>query len=530
MSLWSFYFLAKVGLYYAGYLGFHWGANLLLALVVLWPVGMRRLRLARQALAVPLGVALLYFDSYLPSLSRVLSQTHVLASFSLQYLGELLGRVFSVRMVLAFGAVLALYVLLARRIRFATLALLGIVSVPLLPVLLEQAAPWQQRLGTARGLPAGAPAAAAAAPAGGQPVADPNARLASFYASEGQRKLAGSKADFDIIVLQVCSLSWDDMEFVGLRDHPLFNRFDAVFTQFNTAASYSGPAALRLARGTCGQASHQALYEGADASCYLFPSLEQLGWRARALLNHDGVFDNFGKMLETQGGMAGRFDSPEGAPIHMRSFDGSPIYADQALLSRWWQRRQQQGEQPVALYYNTVSLHDGNQIPGVKSVSSLQTYKPRLQQLLADFDRFITELESTGRPVVLVMVPEHGAALRGDKLQISGMREIPNPRITLVPAAVKVIGAPQAPATAGSAAPVRVDRPASYFDLNTLLVDLMQDSPFAPTGRPLAARLQQLQGTAFVAENDDLVMMEAGTGQYLMRTGKGPWVPYANEK
>lgn len=32
------------------------------------------------------------------------------------------------------------------------------------------------------------------------------------------------------------------------------------------------------------------------------------------------------------------------------------------------------------------------------------------------------------------------ASLRGDKIQMSGMREIPGPRITLVPAAVKLVG------------------------------------------------------------------------------------------
>ncbi|HRL99841.1 MAG TPA: cellulose biosynthesis protein BcsG, partial [Acidovorax sp.] len=104
----------------------------------------------------------------------------------------------------------------------------------------------------------------------------------------------------------------------------------------------------------------------------------------------------------------------------MQNFDGSPIYNDHALLSQWWKKRSAQGGgAPVALYYNTISLHDGNRVPGMNSRSSLDTYKPRLAQLMADFDKFITELESAGRPVVVVLVPEHGASLRGDKIQIS---------------------------------------------------------------------------------------------------------------
>ena len=528
MSFWSFYFLAKVGLYYAGYLGFHWLLNLLLALAVFWPLPALRLRRLRLMLALPLAIALLYFDSHLPPLTRVLSQTQVLAAFSLEYMGELLGRVFSWRGVGLFAAVLALYALAARRIRFATFALLGILSVPLLPLLLAQAPPLpfvlpSRAIAAAPG-PTG-PAGAATGPAG-PAVTDPDSFLKAFYGSEGQRRLqpapAGAKAAFDIIVLHVCSLSWDDMDFVGLRQHPLLNRFDAVFTQFNTAASYSGPAALRLIRGTCGQSPHKQLYEGADPSCYLFPTLEELGWRARGLMNHDGKFDDFGKTLESQGGLAGKFDSPEGTLIHQRSFDGSPIYSDQAVLSRWWQQRQKMGEQPVALYYNTVSLHDGNQVPGVKSRSSLDTYKPRLEQLLADFDKFLSELESTGRPVVVLLVPEHGAALRGDKFQSSGMREIPNPRITLVPAALKIIG----PGRPAASQPLLVDKPVSYLDINGLLSSLSQDSPFAAAAKPLAERVQALQGTDFVAENADVVMLRTGADRYQMRTGKGAWVPY----
>ncbi len=73
--------------------------------------------------------------------------------------------------------------------------------------------------------------------------------------------------------------------------------------------------------------------------------------------------------------------------------------------------------------------------------------------MLADFDQFLTELERTGRPVAVLLMPEHGAALRGDEYQISGMREIPNPRITLVPAALKLIGLPTANAPNAPDAP-----------------------------------------------------------------------------
>ena len=524
MHHWSFYFLAKLGLFYAGRMNFHWPANLLLALGLLWPLAPGRVRTVRAWVAWPLALGLLYYDSYLPAMGRVLSQVTALAQFRLDYLAELLQRAVEVRTLVAALALVAVYLLLARRIRFATVVFLGIFSVPV-------AALWSA---------APAPATIALVQADGQTlVQTPDAQLQAFYASQAQRQLTPAPQaapPFDIVVLQVCSLSWDDMEFVGLRDHPLLQRFDVVFTQFNSAASYSGPAALRLTRGACGQTSHHDLYEGGDAACYLFPSLEALGYTAQGLLNHDGVFDDFAKTLQARGGLAGRLQNPQGVPIAMRNFDGSPIYADGALLSRWWQQRQTQGPQPVALYYNTVSLHDGNRIEGVASRSSLDTYKPRLSKLLADFDQFLTELERTGRPVAVLLMPEHGAALRGDKYQISGMREIPNPRITLVPAALKLIGLPTANAPKASDAsdgqastPLTVEAPVSYYDVNRLVFDLIERSPFAADATPWAERLQTLTTTAFVAENDDVVMMRApDAGGYLMRSGKSSaWVNYA---
>ena len=38
---------------------------------------------------------------------------------------------------------------------------------------------------------------------------------------------------------------------------------------------------------------------------------------------------------------------------------------------------------------------------------------------------------------MLVVVPEHGAAEKGDKVQVAHLRDIPSPAITHVPALVK---------------------------------------------------------------------------------------------
>ncbi len=523
MSYWNLYFLAKVGLTFTGYIGFNWWLNLMLWLALLPPIGHRLLRRTRTVLAWPAAIALLYHDSYLPTPARVLSQLKALAGFSADYWLELATRLVNPAALVLAIAGLFLYAALARRVRFATFALVGILSVPLVAAIQEHKAQENEAGGTLASQGESAQAAGAEA-------ADPDALLQKFYASEGQKRLqftaAGGPPAFDIILLHVCSLSWDDLEFVGQRNHPLLQRFDVLFTNFNSAASYSGPASLRVLHGSCGQTPHKKLYEGIDPQCYVFPNLEKLGYQTAGLLNHDGVYEEFAHTLEQRGGLAGKLQRNQDAPVHMQNFDGSPIYNDHALLSQWWKKRSaQSGGAPVALYYNTISLHDGNRVPGMSSRSSLDTYKPRLVQLMADFDKFITELESAGRPVVVVLVPEHGASLRGDKIQISGMREIPGPRITLVPAAVKLVGMKKA-ADAPPAAPVVVHQPMSHLGLFTLLGDLLSDSPYAASARPLAERVQAPETTPFVSENADVIVMRNAAGKYMMRSGNGEWIPY----
>jgi cellulose synthase operon protein YhjU len=523
MSYWSLYFLAKVGMHYSGKIALQWSLNLLLLAFLVWPIASRRWQRARLALALPVAVVLFYRESYLPRPERVWSQLSALSSFSADYMLELVQRLVKPMEVAAAVAVLLLYSALAKHIRFSAIAVLAIVSVPL-SVLMQPDAGGGTTAGMA---PMIQPSAGSA---GTAPVAvanDPDSQLKAFYAAESQRKLVlsagGQTPPFDLLVLNICSLGWDDMDFVDMRNHPVMQRFDAVFTQFNTATSYSGPAMIRLMHGTCGQMPQKAMYGDLDPECYTFPSLEKIGYRTQGLLNHVGTFEGYGKSVEKFGSLAGKMFDSSKAPVHMQSFFGTPIYNDYALLSQWWKDRQTLGAQPVALFYNGISLHDGNLVPGLSSRNSIDTFKPRLVSFLSDLDKFLNDLEATGRPVVVMLVPEHGASLRGDKLQIPGMREIPGPRITLVPAAIKIIGGkPSAP----QQGPVLVDQPMSFFGLFTLINDLMGNSPYAENARPMSARVQGLPTTQLVSENEDLVVMGNQAQGYQLRLGNGGWVPY----
>lgn len=519
MSYLSLYFLIKTGLYYTNYIGFHWVLNLLLALVLSWPIPNGLLLRVRRILTWPAALALLYHDSFLPTPARVLSQLSALSGFSLSYMQELLIRLFNPVALTGLLGIIVVYVLLAPRIRFATLAFAGILSVPIVSGSVATA----PRLASV--MAGSALASAPATTSTAADTADPQSELTAFYAKENQRHLnfstGGKTPPFDIILLHICSLSWEDMDFVNEKNHPLLKRFDVVFTNFNSAASYSGPASIRVLRGTCGQSPHDKLYKSTDPQCYVFPNLEKIGYKAKGLLNHDGIYERFADSLEQRTGLKGRLENNKGAPVALQSFDGSPIYDDGALLSRWWVERQGRGPEPEALYYNSMTLHDGNRVPGGSIRSSLDTYKPRMDKLMTDLDKFLSQLEASGKPVVVMLVPEHGASLRGDRIQIAGMREIPSPGITLVPAAIKVIGLNH-PATT----PVVITEPMSFFGLYSLLGDLLSDSPYLPNARPLSSRLAKLEKTPFVSENEDVVVMRNATGSYVMKSSDGAWIPY----
>ena len=68
------------------------------------------------------------------------------------------------------------------------------------------------------------------------------------------------------------------------------------------------------------------------------------------------------------------------------------------------------------------------------------------------------------------MVPEHGAGMRGDRMQISGMREIPAATIVHTPVAMKIFG----PNMKRTGETYHVKAPSSYLAISTLVSRLLE--------------------------------------------------------
>ena len=511
LGAWSFYFIAKLVLFWRDLIGLHPIENLAFVLVLAVPLASPRWRRLRRWLAAPAAVALLYYDSWLPPIARVVSQAGMLSGFSLGYLMELAGRFVSWPIVAMLIIAAVLYFIVARFVRIDVF-----VVVALLVLAIFQAIERPQGGVTASAVVAGGDAAAK----------DPETQLKEFFDKEAQRTVkfarppAGS-VPFDVIFIHVCSLSWDDLEATGLDQHPLLKSFDLVLRRFNSAASYSGPAVIRLLRGGCGQTSHRALYSPAPDRCLLMTALHKAGFETFLMLNHDGHYADFLATVKDQGVAVAPMPL-DGIAVTQRAFDQSRIHEDRDVLSRWMATREKSGAPRVATYYNTISLHDGNRLVADATKSSLETYRPRLGRLLDDLDGFMKRLESGGRRTVVVMVPEHGAAVRGDATQIAGLREIPSPAITLVPVGIKVIG-PDARRIGES---LQLTESTSYLALAHIISVMLDKSPYGAGGFRPADYTTGMPVTELVSENEGTAILRRGD-KYFLRQGEEAWKEYS---
>ncbi|MNM73566.1 hypothetical protein D3C81_852970 [compost metagenome] len=126
--------------------------------------------------------------------------------------------------------------------------------------------------------------------------------------------------------------------------------------------------------------------------------------------------------------------------------------------------------------------------------------------------------------MVVAIVPEHGAALHGDRMQLSGMREIPTPSITHVPVGLKFIGMGQ-PARNE---PLRVSAPTSYLALSELISRV-----YAGLGEQqvldVPSLLSDLPTTEQVAETSGAQVLNYQGRAYMRLQGQPDWQPIPKE-
>ncbi|AIA73125.1 cellulose biosynthesis protein BcsG [Pectobacterium atrosepticum] len=527
LGAWNLYFLLKFALLWFGYLNFHPLLNLVFLAFLLFPIPNVTLHRWRHIIAIPLGIGLFYHDTWLPGINSILSQGTQVVGFSSAYLLELLNRFINWQMIGAAVVITVAYLFFAQWIRItvftvAALAWLNIVNlagpaISLMPAALTTPAP---------SVAASPKDGGAALPEATLPPTNANltAYLNQFYTREKARTtvfpatLPQDAQPFDLLIINICSLSWSDLEVAQLENHPLWKKFDILFRQFNSAAAYSGPASIRLLRASCGQQSHTDLYQPVNEQCYLFSNLVTLGFEEQLMLDHSGIFGNYLREVREEGNIQIPMLSQEGISHQITSFDGEPIYNDLELLNRWLGERDKATTTRNATFFNLLPLHDGNRFVGSNQSAD---YAPRAKILFDQLDAFFDVLQKSGRKVMVIVVPEHGAALAGDKMQMSGLRDIPSPSITHVPVGVKMFGL-QAPHQGDT---LEITSPSSHMAISELVARMVDGKVFTAPSVDWQALTSALPQTEAISENENSIVMQYQGKPYIRLNG-GDWVPY----
>ena len=522
LGVWNVYFIIAFALAAFGYIELNLLGNALLMAWLLLPVGPKWLRILRGTLGVAAAAVLLYSESWLPGVDSILANKGGIAGFSLLYMAEFALDFINVKMV-GWGLLVFLgYFLVRRYVRvtfFTIVYFLGAVTMPWVQSILPERAP----VVTAD---AGGQTNEAAAPAktGKADAKAVGEWYDAFLAYEHDRRarfpngLSEKDTPFDILLLSICSVSNDDLAVSQLDQHPLFKEFNIRFDSFNAATAYSGPALLRLLNGACGQPSHSELYGERRPECEIMTKLGTLGYSQRLLMDHSGEYDNFLQSMRDKAGVTATLDNAK-YPTRYMGFDDEEI-ADSLAVLRHWQRTQVKSKAGrTATLINFIALHDGNRLPGR---GRAEPFKPRAQEMFDNIRTFLRELERSGRKTMVVIVPEHGAAVRGDKIQVPRLRDIPTMRISRVPVMVKFVGLKGMPNE-----PIHVTGNTSYLALTSLIGKTLETDYFSKDGGtvPLEQLVHDLPQTNPVSENGTVQTLEYQGREYFRQNG-GEWKPY----
>lgn len=522
LGVWNVYFIIAFALAAFGYIELNLLGNALLMAWLLLPVGPKWLRILRGTLGVAAAAVLLYSESWLPGVDSILANKGGIAGFSLLYMAEFALDFINVKMV-GWGLLVFLgYFLVRRYVRvtfFTIVYFLGAVTMPWVQSILPERAP----VVTAD---AGGQTNEAAAPAktGKADAKAVGEWYDAFLAYEHDRRarfpngLSEKDTPFDILLLSICSVSNDDLAVSQLDQHPLFKEFNIRFDSFNAATAYSGPALLRLLNGACGQPSHSELYGDRRPECEIMTRLGTLGYSQRLLMDHSGEYDNFLQSMRDKAGVTATLDNAK-YPTRYMGFDDEEI-ADSLAVLRHWQRTQVKSKAGrTATLINFIALHDGNRLPGR---GRAEPFKPRAQEMFDNIRTFLRELERSGRKTMVVIVPEHGAAVRGDKIQVPRLRDIPTMRISRVPVMVKFVGLKGMPNE-----PIHVTGNTSYLALTSLIGKTLETDYFSKDGGtvPLEQLVHDLPQTNPVSENGTVQTLEYQGREYFRQNG-GEWKPY----
>ncbi|STY28747.1 cellulose synthase operon protein YhjU [Legionella wadsworthii] len=527
LGAWNFYFILKFAFLWYGYLNFHPLYNLTFLAYLLFPLPSLLMHRIRNWIAIPIGLILLYYDTWLPGFDTIMHQGGNLFDFSPQYLLMLLNRFINWNLIALSFVLLVGYLFLSQWLRVTVFTVIILCWLNILTLKSPSIAlPQHEQAEEIKTNPQSieiSPVSSHEIP----PPTDDNLNnfLNDFYKKQKTLRvdfpssLPSGAESFDIFIIQICSLAWADIKSVQLENHPMWKKFDILFKNFNSATSYSGPAALRLLRSSCGQTTQSDLTQPASPECYLFNNLTSLGYKPELMMDHDGIFGDFLQDIREDGDLQNvPMLSREGISPDLIGFNGHNISNDGQLFERWMNQTNSSKNNKNITFFNVISLHDGN----LYMNKSPAPYRARAQKFFDQIDTLFAELENSQRKVLILFIPEHGANLPGDKLQISGLRDIPSPSITDIPVGLKFVGMK----SPHEDKPLILNNPSSYLAISDLISRTLKGLVFEQPKVDWQALTRNLPQTNSISETEAATVVDYYGTYFIRLSGDQHWIPY----
>ncbi len=501
--LWNGFYLFKIALYTLALIDFNLPLNLTLFIALHAHLKKPKLNRLYSILMGVLCLALLYHDSYLPSLKQVLAQKSNLTGFSLSYVIEFITDFINPLQLLALVAAILFIRLASRYIRGSAIVLICfalsscINSESLIKTFSEDNSirARQNFLTMDKDLSE-------------HRESFNNVSINRFYEDflkkERKRSIAFPKelkADqrpFNIVVLSLDNVSNSDLSLFEDNDVSVLKRFNLYLTGFNTATTDFNEAKLRLFESVCGQKERALLLDSKDSRCALSGRLSALGYSVAAFFNSRRDLNTLRSYLTAHTDFSALINpNTDLGKAMYRGADQLEIYNDEDIF-RGYLKFAHSRTHHIFAYIHSASLLNGNAFRG-REVS----YRDRLTTLLDKIDRFIVALDNSEKPTLLVMLPTAGAALKSDRTQLKGMRNIPSDSLTTGSIMVRFCGMKYPPVTVASDAPVSYQ--AIAYIISKALSDNIykEDIPLS-----LEAFTEDIPLTTPVSENEHSIFIK----------------------
>lgn len=528
IAAWSFYFLFKFYLFIKGSINLDIIENLLFLVFIIIPMPKRisrykSLRIFRGLLNILLAIILLWRDSWFPPFFDAISFLREQGMPSFLYIVSFLKGFYSISLVIVLILSLLISIILRKyqKYKIVTAALFAVLII-IIPVINKQ---FEQSLSVKHENQSSP-----------KPIDDPSRYIDSFYNNESERLVMFHPPDkqsipFDIVILHISSLSWDDLREIGItQEDPFFKQFDYLFTNFNCVVNYDKGAVMRLLQSNCGQKSDNEINkdELPDKPCLLSESLLSVGYKLYVGMDHNGSYGDYAKVIKKNGMNNAVEILPNGLNKSAIFIDDkTPLYSDYAILKKWFDAIESLSSERALLYYNSIVLHEGSHIMDDKQWAlkdKRDQYKDMFSTFIKDINQFIDLLKTSKRNTVLIIVPEYGRHLSVNL--DAALKDIPLPKITMVPVAVKLIGAKFNNLNVIQHV---LSKPASYLAVSWILSKFVENSPFGKTSEPPDGIVFKIPKTNFVSDYQGSVVIDMD-GKYLFYGQDKKWAPLIPEQ